>query len=132
MVSAYRKRAELKAKLFRGLSDASRLTILEALRKGPQRVNEIVRLTGLSQPNASLHLECLWCCGLVDRKPDGRFVWYRIRSPRVSKLLEEAERELCEIGPHIAACARYEKDRRSCGQIRRGMRVVKKGARARA
>ncbi len=38
-----REKIELKAKLFRGLSDASRLVILESLRKGPQHVNEIVQ-----------------------------------------------------------------------------------------
>ncbi|MGH7576874.1 MAG: ArsR/SmtB family transcription factor, partial [Longimicrobiales bacterium] len=31
-----------KAKLFRGFSDASRLSILEALRAGPRSVGEIV------------------------------------------------------------------------------------------
>lgn len=97
----------LKAKLFRGLSDPSRLRILEALRRGPRCVGEIVRRTGLSQPNASLHLDCLWCCGLVARRREGRYVRYGIRSRRVLRLLGEAERELRDIAPHVAACARY-------------------------
>src|SRR5271163_3444159 len=49
----------LQAKLFRGLSDYSRLSILQALRAGPLTVGEIVAATGLSQPNASNHLRCL-------------------------------------------------------------------------
>src|SRR3546814_7880402 len=48
--------AELRAKLFRGLGDASRLSILDALRTGPLSVGEIVAMTGLSQSNASNHL----------------------------------------------------------------------------
>ncbi len=127
-----REKIELKAKLFRGLSDASRLVILESLRKGPQHVNEIVRVTGLSQPNASLHLECLWNCGLVDREPDGRFVRYGIRSPSVLKLLKEAEQELQKIGSHIAACARYGGGRRNHGQLRKVARSSKGNTHARA
>lgn len=112
MKVARRERLPLKAKLFRGLGDTSRLMILESLRKGPRCVNEIVRLTGLSQPNASLHLDCLWCCGLVGREQDGRFVRYRIHSSRVLKLLDEADRELRKIGSHIDACAKYGEGKR--------------------
>ena len=49
----------LKAKLFRGFGDSSRLSILECLRQGPLTVGEIVNQTGLSQPNTSNHLACL-------------------------------------------------------------------------
>lgn len=38
----------LKAKLFRGFGDPSRLSILEALRGGPLTVGEIVTATDLS------------------------------------------------------------------------------------
>ena len=48
-----------KAKLMRGFSDPSRLSILEILVDGPRRVSEIVMATGLSQPNVSTHLSCL-------------------------------------------------------------------------
>lgn len=57
----------LKAKLFRGFSDPSRLSILEALRNGPLTVGEIVEATGLTQSNTSNHLSCLNDCGLVRR-----------------------------------------------------------------
>ena len=61
----------LKAKIFRGLADPSRLAILEALRSGEKRISEIVTLTGLSQPNVSGHLTCLKDCGLlVSRNAD--------------------------------------------------------------
>ena len=44
----------LKAKLFRGLADPSRLAVLEALRDGALSVNEVVRRTRLTQPNVSM------------------------------------------------------------------------------
>lgn len=98
----------VKAKLFRGLADRSRLALLEALRDGPRNVSTLVELTGLSQPNTSMHLNCLWCCGLVDREVRGRFSYYRIKSQRVLGILEAAGRLLDEVYDRIAECARYE------------------------
>ena len=98
----------LVAKLFRGLGDSSRLSILLALLDGPRNVTEIVRATGLSQSNTSLHLSCLWCCGLVEKNQRGRFVFYRIRSRRTARILYHAEQLLGEVGEHVAACERYE------------------------
>ncbi|MFL0693231.1 MAG: ArsR/SmtB family transcription factor [Agrobacterium tumefaciens] len=77
----------LQAKLFRGFSDPSRLSILEVLRGGPASVSDIVAVTGLSQPNASNHLRCLAECGLVLGEQQGRFVRYRLSDPRIDKLM---------------------------------------------
>ncbi|MHC4606854.1 MAG: ArsR/SmtB family transcription factor [Planctomycetota bacterium] len=103
-----RSSLELKAKLFRGLADRSRLSILEVLRDGPRNVTEIVEAAGLTQTNCSMHLECLYCCGLVDRERKGRFIHYRIRSRRTLRLLEAAGRALDEVAEHIEVCNRYE------------------------
>jgi len=98
----------IKAKLFRGLADQSRLAVLEALRDGPRCVSEVVAATGLSQPNASAHLACLEDCGLVTRERRGKFVYYAVADKRVVKILEEAEAILGEVGAHIFRCTRYE------------------------
>ena len=74
---------DVMAKLFRGLGDTSRLRALAALRDGPLRVGDVVARTGLSQPNASMHLKCLGECGLVTWTRDGRFVHYEIADKRV-------------------------------------------------
>ncbi len=55
----------LKAKLYRGLAEPSRLAILESLRGGEKTDSDLVVATGLSKPNASAHLACLKGCGLV-------------------------------------------------------------------
>ena len=78
---------ELRAKLFRGLGDPSRLAILDALVSGERNVQEIVGHTGLGQPNVSNHLRCLLDCGLVSRRSEGRFVRYRLADGRVADLL---------------------------------------------
>jgi len=102
---------QLKAKLFRGLADPSRLSILEALRGGPRNVSMLVKMTGLSQPNTSMHLNCLWCCGLVDKEVRGRRSIYRVRSGGIEKVLEAAEDILDEVRERIAECRRYEQQR---------------------
>lgn len=94
------------AQLFRGFSDASRLSIVEALREGERRVSDIVAATGLTQPNASMHLACLWECGLVAREKRGREVFYRL-IPGVADLLAAADGVLVEAGETIGACPRY-------------------------
>jgi ArsR family transcriptional regulator, cadmium/lead-responsive transcriptional repressor len=98
----------LKARLFRGFSDASRLSILETLRESPRSVSEIVDATELSQSNVSNHLRCLADCGLVTSARDGRFVRYRLSDPRVGDLLLKAEALLAHVAYGIDSCSRYE------------------------
>ena len=102
---------QVKAKLFRGLGDPSRLSILEALSSGSKNVSQIVKETGLNQPNASLHLNCLWCCGLLDRVVRGRYTYYRIASKRVLRILQASEDFLELVYDRIAECDRYEEDK---------------------
>jgi DNA-binding transcriptional ArsR family regulator len=97
----------LKAKLFRGFSDASRLAILDALRSGPLSVGEIVQRTGLSQPNVSNHLSCLLDCGLVARAQQGRYAYYQLNDDRVALLLRTADELLSEVAKGVYECCRY-------------------------
>lgn len=98
----------IKAKLFRGFSDPSRLAILDALRSRPMTVGEIVDATGLNQPNASSHLACLHDCGLVIREQDGRYVHYQLSDRRVSTLLLLADELLADVARGVYECTRYE------------------------
>ena len=98
----------LKAKLFRGFSDPSRLSILEALRHGPKNVTEIVAATKLSQSNVSNHLCCLKDCGLVSSTQQGRFTYYQLTDPRIDQLLTLAEDVLRDVAKGVYECTRYE------------------------
>lgn len=97
----------LRAKLFRGLSDGSRLSILDALRTGRRNVGDIVVATGLSQSNVSNHLGCLLDCGLVAREQRGRFMFYSLSDVRVAELLRTAEHLLADVAHGVEACSRY-------------------------
>ncbi len=99
---------ELRAKLFRGFADPSRLSVLEALLESPQSVSAIVRMTRLSQPNVSNHLACLRDCGLVVGEDQGRFCYYRLADSRIKRLLREAQAILGNVAKRIEACPRYE------------------------
>ncbi len=97
----------LKAKLFRGFSDTSRLMILETLQAGPLMVGDIVKATGLSQSNISNHLGCLRDCGLVSVDQQGRFSFYRLSDERVAALLNLAGELLDEVAKGVYECTRY-------------------------
>lgn len=102
--------ATLTAKLFRGFSDSSRLSILEALRDGPQTVGAMVEMTGLSQSNVSNHLRCLSDCGLVVATPQGRYTRYQLSDRRVAEMLRLAEDLLHEAARGVYECMRYTRD----------------------
>lgn len=97
----------LKAKLFRGFSDPSRLSILEVLRDGPLTVGEIVSMTGLSQPNVSNHLSCLRDCDLVTTQQQGRYVSYQLSDDRVAQFLSLADELLADVAFGVYQCTRY-------------------------
>jgi DNA-binding transcriptional ArsR family regulator len=104
-----RQALELRAQLFRGLGDLSRLRVLEALRDGPLTAGDVAVRARLSQSNASMHLACLAECGLVRWERDGKFMNYEIADKRVVKLLDHAEDLLLQVGPLIEACRRYQR-----------------------
>lgn len=101
-----------RSQFFRGFSDRSRLSIVEALRDGERRVSDLVAATGLSQPNVSMHLACLWECGLVARDKRGREVYYRLVDG-VPELLAAADAVLAIAGETVGACPRYGAGRRA-------------------
>ena len=95
-----------RAAFFHGLSDPSRLSLIEQLARGDRRVNDLVSATGLSQPNVSKHLACLWDCGLVERERRGREIHYRL-VPGLRELLRSADSILAVTGDRMRACPRF-------------------------
>ena len=66
------------SKLFKALSDETRLRILKMLEARPLCVCEIQHVLKGSQPNVSHHLKTLYEAGLVDSKRDGLWIAYRL------------------------------------------------------
>ena len=98
----------IAAKLFRGFADPTRLAILLALLEGESRVTDLVERVGGSQGNVSGHLACLKDCGLVEDRPQGRAVYYRLAAEEVVTVLRAAEALLGEGGHAIELCRNYQ------------------------
>src|SRR5215210_3406969 len=84
------QRLAVTAKFFHGLSDLTRLRIVELLLDGEKNVSELVALLGQPQSRVSNHLACLRWCGYVDSRRDGKFVYCRIADTRIRHLVEVA------------------------------------------
>jgi len=105
----------LKAKLFRGLGDPTRLSILESLREGEKPAFQIVKETGQSQSNISNHLACLLDCGLVKNRRQGKNIFYSLADKKVSKILGESDAILTEIARGIYECVNYNEKEAQAG-----------------
>src|SRR5439155_12800804 len=99
----------LKARIFRGFATPARLAILEELRGGERTVSELVEAIGLCQPHTSAHLAYLKDRGLVEGRPEGRNVRYRLADPRVGELLRGAEGILAGAAERVYAWPRRER-----------------------
>lgn len=96
---------DVAARLFHGLSDPTRLSILLVLLGGERRVSDIVSAVESSQSNVSNHLACLKGCGLViDRPGERRQVFYSIARPEVREVLAASQRLLIEAGHQVQLC----------------------------
>lgn len=97
----------LKAKLYRGFADPSRLFILETLRAGPLSVHEIVERTGLTRTNVSNHLRCLSDCDLVTSESQGRYTFYQLSHPKIADLFQVTEEIVRDIARGMYECTNY-------------------------
>jgi ArsR family transcriptional regulator len=100
---AVRADVSLQHRLMHGFADLSRLRILDALRDGERRVVDLSAELDLSRPNTSKHLACLHGCGLVERDPRGREVFYAL-ADGVPELLAGIDTLLDRVGDRVAGC----------------------------
>jgi DNA-binding transcriptional ArsR family regulator len=79
---------ELIAGRFRALSEPTRIKLLDRLRDGEATVLELTELIGTTQQNVSKHLGVLQRSGIVARRKQGNFAYYRIVDEGVLSLCE--------------------------------------------
>jgi len=79
---------ELIALRFRALSEPTRVKLLDRLREGETTVLELAGLIGTTQQNVSKHLGVLQRTGIVARRKQGNFAYYRIVDEGVLSLCE--------------------------------------------
>ena len=77
---------ELIASRFRVLGEPSRLKLIRALERGELSVGDLMDATGLTQANASRHLQTLTQAGILGRRREGANVIYFIADPGIFRL----------------------------------------------
>jgi len=82
------KTMELVAERFRVLGDRARLRLLQALGDGERTVADLALACETSQANASKHLSVLLRAGLVARRKEGLYAYYRAADPSVFQLCD--------------------------------------------
>jgi len=82
--------AELKQRLYgfharlcRAMASEKRLEILDELKEGERRVDDLASALGTSKANTSQHLSVLREAGIVCSRREKRFVYYRICDRRI-------------------------------------------------
>lgn len=80
---------ELVAERFRTIGEPTRIRILEHLREGESSVQDLTAALGGTQQNVSKHLALLQRAGIVGRRRDGTFAYYRITDASVLAMCEQ-------------------------------------------
>ncbi len=88
----------IEAEFFRALGHPARVRILELLKSGEMTVGDLQAELGIDSSGASQHLGAMRRQGLLEARKEGTSVYYRVRDPRVSQLLESARQV---IGSHL-------------------------------
>ena len=96
---------ELIAERFRMVGEPTRIRLLERLRGGEASVQELADHVGSSQQNVSKHLGLLARVGIVGRRKDGTFAYYRITDDSVFAMCEQmcgaVQRELVSLAAAV-------------------------------
>ncbi|MEQ8155568.1 MAG: metalloregulator ArsR/SmtB family transcription factor [Clostridiaceae bacterium] len=75
------------AKIFKALSDPSRLKIIDILSCGEKCACEILEHFDFTQPTLSHHMKVLMECGLVESRKEGLWSYYSLNSSDCNKLI---------------------------------------------
>lgn len=76
--------------MLRAAGEPTRLRVLALLAREELAVTELVQILGHSQPRVSRHLKLLAEAGLVERFPDGAWVFYRLHGAEPQRSLVHA------------------------------------------
>jgi Predicted transcriptional regulators len=80
------KKYETNAKIFKALSDPSRLKILDILSCGEKCACDILEHFDFTQPTLSHHMKVLMECGLVKSRKEGLWSYYSLDNDNANRL----------------------------------------------
>jgi DNA-binding transcriptional ArsR family regulator len=88
--------AEQVVEVLRAAGESTRLRLLALLAAEELSVLELCRILDQSQPRVSRHLKLLAEAGLVERFPDGAWVFYRLAAKSAGRFLVEQALDLID------------------------------------
>jgi DNA-binding transcriptional ArsR family regulator len=101
---------ELIARRFRVLGEPMRIKLLDQLRAGEASVNELSEALDASQQNVSKHLTVLAEVGILGRRKQGTYVYYRIVDEGVFALCDQVcgsvQQQLLALNELVAGVGR--------------------------
>src|SRR6201982_4118942 len=89
--------------VLRAVGEPTRLRILAILAREELAVMELSRILDQSQPRVSRHLKLLTEAGLVERFPDGAWMFYRVAAHGPRRQLLDQILGLIEDGDQVIA-----------------------------
>jgi ubiquinone/menaquinone biosynthesis C-methylase UbiE len=94
--------------------ESTRLRILSLLAEGELTVKDLTAILGQSQPRISRHLRLLTQSGLVDRNPEGAWVFYRLGGESGARGLATSLLALAESDDAV-----FARDRERLAEVKR-------------
>jgi ArsR family transcriptional regulator, arsenate/arsenite/antimonite-responsive transcriptional repressor len=95
--------AQHAVRLFHALSDETRLSILERLRRGEHCVCELTDDLEAAQSRLSFHLRVLKDAGLVIDRREGRWMYYTLNTEALTDVADVAQ-TLATPAPRRGGC----------------------------
>ena len=81
-----------RANVFKAIADVKRQRILRVLQKNETYAYRLAEETDIAQSSLSYHMKILCDSGLVERREDGKWTYYRISEHGSRRFIEELER----------------------------------------
>jgi len=82
---------DMVTKIFKALSDSTRLKIVELLEKKDMCACKFVSITGKAQPTVSQHLKVLENSGIVKSRKEGKMVIYSLADSKIIDVIKAAK-----------------------------------------
>lgn len=82
------KQRDKSVSLFHALSDETRLMIMARLQDGEQCVCDLTEALKTTQSRLSFHLKVLKDAGLINDRPEGRWIYYSLNADGLEEIAE--------------------------------------------
>ncbi len=97
---------EMQARLCQAMGHPARLEIVHILQNGPQNVNGLAQVMGLSPATISRHLATLRQYGIVEVQRQGQENVYRLTNPKIATVCNLMREVLAEQIAHQSEIAK--------------------------